>query len=128
VLVGLRWNRTVSPAVIEAYQPKGWRNHPAVLGWAGFESALLAYQRATCDEWRGRGFADTCLASTEGLFAASGLPVIVGRPAWTTDPAVHRSHQSNLLRKDPVFYGPLFPGVPADLDYVWPNASAVDGG
>jgi hypothetical protein len=35
---------------------------------------------------------------------------------------VHRSHQSNLIRKDPAFYGPLFPGVPDDLDYVWPRS------
>jgi len=26
-----------------------------------------------------------------------------------------------LVRKDPEHYGPLFPGVPADLEYVWPT-------
>jgi hypothetical protein len=123
VLVGLRWNRTGLTPVIEAYEPKGWRNHPAVLGWKGFEAGLLDYQRAVCAEWSRRGFADTCLASTAGLFEASGLPVARTRPAWVDDPAVHRSHQSNLIRKDPVFYRPLFPGVPDDLEYVWPPSS-----
>jgi len=32
------------------------------------------------------------------------------------------SHQSNLLRKDPEFYRPVFgPDVPDDLPYVWPR-------
>jgi Pyrimidine dimer DNA glycosylase len=120
VLVRLRWNHAVG--FIESFKPKGWRNHPAVLAWRGYEASLLDYQRAICAEWTGRGFADTCLASTEGLFAASGLPADTGRPPWADDPAVHRSHQSNLIRKDADLYAQLFPGVPADLEYVWPAA------
>ena len=54
MLVGLRWNRTGLTPVIEAYEPKGWRNHPAVLGWKGFEAGLLDYQRAVCAEWSRR--------------------------------------------------------------------------
>ncbi len=42
-------------------------------------------------------------------------------PPWLGDPALHRSHQPSLLRKDPEFYRPLFgPDVPDDLPYVWP--------
>ena len=107
VLVRLRWRRPDN--VIEDYEPKGWKNHPAVLGWKGYEASLLEYQRATCAEWTAR--------------LASGLPDDTARPPWTHDPAVHRSHQSNLIRKDPDFYGPLFPGVPGDLEYVWPAMS-----
>ncbi|WP_344904429.1 hypothetical protein [Actinomadura meridiana] len=43
-------------------------------------------------------------------------------PPWLGDPALHRSHRSALVRKDPDFYGPRFPGVPADLPYVWPKS------
>lgn len=124
VLLGLRWQRP--PGVIEAYEPKAWKNHPAVTGWRGFESSLADYQRVTCAEWTSRGFADTCLASTLGLFEASGRPDDHVRPAWTLLPAVHRSHQSNLIRKDPLVYGPLFPGVPGDLEYVWPRDVVED--
>lgn len=120
VLLGLRWNRSGPEAFIETYAAKGWRNHPAVLGWKGFEGGLVDYQRVICAEWKRRGFADTCLASSAALLEASGLSREDTRPAWTYDPAVHRSHQSNLIRKDPDFYAPIFPGVPADLDYVWP--------
>lgn len=41
-------------------------------------------------------------------------------PPWLGDAELHRSHQSNLIRKDPTRYGPLFPGVPDDLPDVWP--------
>jgi hypothetical protein len=41
-------------------------------------------------------------------------------PPWLGDEAFHRSHRSSLLRKDPEHYGPLFPEVPDDLEYVWP--------
>ena len=44
-------------------------------------------------------------------------------PPWLGDPALHRSHQSALVRKDPEFYGPRFPGVPDNLPYVWPVRS-----
>jgi hypothetical protein len=34
---------------------------------------------------------------------------------------LHLSHRSNLLRKDPIHYGPLFEdGLPDDLEYIWP--------
>ena len=38
----------------------GWRHHPAVLMWKGYEEALVAYGRAVCVEWCRRGKADTC--------------------------------------------------------------------
>jgi hypothetical protein len=44
-------------------------------------------------------------------------------PPWLGDSALHRSHQSALLRKDPELYRPWFPGVPDDLPYVWPVRS-----
>jgi hypothetical protein len=42
-------------------------------------------------------------------------------PSWWGDEAVHRSHRSSLLRKDPEHYRSRFePGLPDDLEYVWP--------
>jgi hypothetical protein len=41
-------------------------------------------------------------------------------PPWLGDDAVHRSHRSALVRKDPEHYRPRFPDVPPDLPYVWP--------
>jgi len=106
-----------------------WKHHPAVLMWKGYEAALVAYGAAICGEWRRRGFADTCEAKILVDAAAAGVGRArsqaalekAGRlPPWLGDPALHRSHQSSLLRKDPAHYGPLFPGVPDDLPYEWP--------
>ena len=46
-------------------------------------------------------------------------------PSWLGDEALHRSHRSNLVAKDPDFYRPrfaeLFGPEPDDLPYVWPG-------
>jgi hypothetical protein len=50
-------------------------------------------------------------------------------PSWLGDEALHRSHRSNLIAKDPDFYRPrfteLFGPEPDDLPYVWPEADDV---
>jgi hypothetical protein len=122
VLTGLR--RNPANGRIESFEAKGWRNHPAVLMWRGFEASLAEYQRATCAAWTARGFADTCETKTAGLLSAAGADGAVASPPWLGDEQLHRSHRSNLIRKDPAFYGPLFPGVPPDLPYVWPVVAA----
>lgn len=96
----------------------GWQSHPAVKMWRGFERGLVAYGIAICDEWRSRGFQDTCLDKIHQFVALH--PDSGGSPGWLT-PDLCLSHQSNLLRKDRAHYGPLFPNVPDDLPYVWPN-------
>ena len=106
---------------VEAYQilrvleglTKGWRNHPAVLMWAGHEPALAEYGRVICIEWIERGYNDTLLPKFELLANADNLP------AWLGDERLHTSHKSNLIRKDETFYAPKFPGIPNDLPYFW---------
>jgi hypothetical protein len=109
----------------------GWRHHPAVRMWRGRLEALGRYTLACCEAWTDGGRADTCAATvvldlreagvtrirTQAELAAAGA-----LPTWVGDPAFHLAHQSSLVRKDPDFYGPLFPGVPDDLPYVWPPA------
>lgn len=41
-------------------------------------------------------------------------------PPWIGREDFHRSHQSNLLRKDKDYYGRFNWSVPDDLPYVWP--------
>lgn len=98
----------------------GWVNHPAVRMWRGFEPALKLYAIAICDEWAARGYQDTVreqiLARCEG-----GVPPEEALlPPWLGEPAFHRSHQSNLIRKDPAHYMLRFSSVPPDLPYAWP--------
>lgn len=96
----------------------GWANHPAVRMWRGHEGALLAYQHAVCSEWVDvRGYKDTCLEKT---IALAGRSLDTMLPEWIGDTAFHVSHRSNLIRKRPDIYSPIWPDVPDDLEYVWP--------
>jgi len=109
----------------------GWTSHPVVRMWRGRTPALVAYGLASVRVWRERGFADT----THTLIAEFA-PDVVGvpqeelaragmLPSWVGDEAVHLSHRSNLLAKEPDFYRPLFQPLfgaePEDLPYVWPE-------
>jgi hypothetical protein len=97
---------------------KGWRNHPAVRMWRGYEPMLLRYGLVVCDEWDARGYADTVRGKLEIHRRETGGPLLA--PPWLGDEAVHASHRSNLLRKDPEFYGRYGWREPPDLPYVWP--------
>lgn len=101
----------------------GWLNHPAVKMWRGYEWALLHYQKAIVVEWRDRGYRDRCFIKTFDLFFSVPRPIVERNelPRWWGDPRLHLSHQSNLLRKDPEHYGPVFTGVSDDLPYFWPT-------
>jgi hypothetical protein len=111
----------------------GWRHHPAVLMWKGYEEALGRYAFTMCEVWTERGFADTCAATIGADLREAGVHCVRTQaaledagalPPWLGDPAFHRSHQSSLVRKDPEHYRPLFPDVPDDLEYLWPVRSA----
>ena len=109
---------------IEEY---GWRHHPVVRMWRGCDQALIAYGLEVCSEWVRRGNRDSVRGKISALSARQPPPgqgelaAAGALPRWLGDAEFHRSHQSALLRKDPVHYGPLFPGVPDDLPYVWPQ-------
>lgn len=109
-----------------------WASHPAVLMWKGFEEALGSYGLAMCDEWRRRGFDDTCAATIAADLATAGVEQLRSYPElaragalppWLFDESVQRSHRSSLVRKDPAHYAATFPEVPPDLTYVWPVRS-----
>lgn len=108
----------------------GWKNHPAVLMWSGYEEALVAYALAVCDEWTARGHADTVATTIRtDLEIGTGLTTVRTQPqlrraeqlpAWLGDDAFHRSHRATLLRKDPEHYRLHFPDDPDDAEPVWP--------
>jgi hypothetical protein len=103
----------------------GWRNHPAAHMWRGHVPALTKYGLVVADAWIAGGRSDT--VRPQVLAFAPEVDALdqheLDLPSWLGDPAFHRSHQSNLLRKDLEHYGPLFPDVPPDLPYVWPKPS-----
>ncbi|MFJ8630866.1 MSMEG_6728 family protein [Streptomyces sp. NPDC093568] len=110
----------------------GWRRHPAVRMWTGYEEALVRYGLEICRVWREQGHQDTCAASLVAGLAGHRpgaevreqpeLAAAGELPPWLGDEAFHDSHRSALLRKDREAYAGRFPGVPADLPYVWPSS------
>jgi hypothetical protein len=95
----------------------GWQSHPAVLMWRGFEPALATYGRICCEVWQDRGYTD----SLWDWFYFREADEAATMPPWLNNPAFHSSHRSNLLRKDPIWYGRYGWTESPDLPYVWPT-------
>lgn len=104
---------------VETY---GWKNHPAVKMWVGYEASLVDYSIYICDEWIKRGFKDTCREKIFTIAEANNLlddvPIA---PQWLYDERIHASHRSNLLRKAPEHYNQFNWSESADLAYFWPH-------
>lgn len=115
-------NKRLGKQRVEAWQilraltgeSTGWVNHPATKMWRGYENYLVKYGAAICREWIYRGFNDSLMPKF--LDHYDNFPEI--RPWWYDFEPLHVSHQSNLYRKDPVFYA-RFASVGAELPYVW---------
>lgn len=109
-----------------------WKNHPAVQMWRGSEFKLITYGLAICEEWRSRGFEDN-MRKRILEFEQDALSNGVFRPErnnhepwWIGADIFHRTHRSNLLKKDPQHYRKFWPEEPDDLDYLWPPGLPLD--
>lgn len=116
----------------------GWSNHPAVIQWRGYKGSLLIYTYAMSKEWyirRGKVHGSWKRTREEqdklwNMILVSGkMPKL---PEWVGDPRYHMSHQSNLFRKDPIYYGVFFPAIAdnpdlQDLEYFWPSKEGYNG-
>lgn len=89
----------------------GWRSHPAVLMWKGYELMLGVYMDTMIDCWIERGYRNN--------MRKTGFTNAVA-PPWFGSEALHASHRSNLLRKDPTYYGAFGWAEGPHLPYVWP--------
>lgn len=91
----------------------GWQNHPAVRMWRGYSQALQQYMDAILHEWvTVRGF-----KNSYSMHGASAFEP----PPWIGDESFHAAHRSNLLRKNPEWYGRFGWTESPDLPYVWPK-------
>lgn len=95
-------------------KPKAWVNHPVVHMWRGYEQALIEYACIICDEWTLQGFVDNC---KQKIVQYKNDKVIY--PWWLGISKFHESHQSNLFRKNQVYYRD-FENVGPFLPYCWP--------
>jgi hypothetical protein len=87
-------------------------SHPVTRMWRGYEESLKLYQNITILEWIGRGYKNNM--KMEDVDANQLV-----FPEWFGNTDFHRSHRSNLLRKNFNYYSEFF-DEPTDLEYVWP--------
>jgi hypothetical protein len=105
--------------VLAGRKTGGWVNHPAVLMWENYEYSLMQYQLAIVEEWKNRGYKDTCLEKTYEIF--EGIESSFKKPWWLGTRQFHESHQSNLLRKDFEYYSQFGWKVNNEIEYWWPT-------
>jgi hypothetical protein len=88
--------------------------------WRGYEPALVDYLMAGVEELfrRGRDYSGRPWFNE---LESRSVPGRLAMPPWLGDPDFHASHRSNLLRKDPVWYGKFGWIEPDNLEYVWPE-------
>ena len=94
-----------------------WINHPAVRMWLPYYPALLLYRNEMIKEWISRGFKNAM-----SILEISELIIIM--PIWLGNPLLHSSHRSNLLRKDPTWYGQFGWIEKPDMQYWWPVSTS----
>lgn len=96
-----------------------WANHPAVKMWKGYEKTLALYGYFMCKEWVNRGYKDFL----GGWFWEKYISTPHTDnwcPPFMLNEYFLRSHQSNLIRKFPEHYRPIFgDNVPDNLPYIW---------
>lgn len=124
-----------------------WKNHPAVKMWKGHHTALLEYVHTMNREWVHRGFnSNIALEKAKYLylnyFFNEPEHSEYNYPTWLGDTDFHVSHRANLKRKAyedidryaekkqvkrldeaitwAATYEVIWPGIPADMPYVWP--------
>lgn len=93
---------------------RGWINHPAAVMWRGYLDALKWYHNLAIEEWIKRGY-------NNNMSMMAYNAVTMKFPPWVGDEDFHASHRSNLLRKDPEFYGVYGWKEPDNLEYIWPG-------
>lgn len=105
----------------------GWRNHPAVKMWRGFEHELIDYGLTVCSEWVSRGYVDNCAKQIAGFDLTYHNQRDGRTPSWLGDDRFHASHRAALLYKLPKWYRqfgwldePAIPNEKGSLPYVWP--------
>lgn len=97
---------------------KGWKNHPAVKQWAGYENALVEYGVAMCEEWIARGYNDT---TTEKIKQFYNKKSTTEFPPWWGKRKFHSSHRQVLLFKDVHWYSKFKWKETPKYDYWWPT-------
>lgn len=96
----------------------GWSNHPAAVMWRNYPDALKRYVNVMILTWCSFGYRNDM-----DLYR---VPRQILLPPWIGNPKFHDSHKSNLLRKDPAYYGRFNWPVSTTVEYMWPPETHPD--
>jgi Pyrimidine dimer DNA glycosylase len=112
-------NKRLNKQILECYQilnvlsgkskTGGWRNHPAVLMWKGYERGLWQYVQAMVREARQRGIRTENNESNLNRLKDMCWDTWGSNPPefWSDTNKLMRittTHKANLFDKDPIFY------------------------
>lgn len=112
-------NKRLNKQILEGYQilnvlsgrskGGGWRNHPAVLMWKGYEHGLWKYIESMVQIANLRGIkTENNVKNLNTLYAECAEDWGTEHPAfWRDEHKVMRiitTHRANLFRKDPLYY------------------------
>jgi hypothetical protein len=89
----------------------GWKNHPIVKMWRGYENALIEYKNTMIEEWVDRGYNNN--------MEIEPVNDLVIYPPWFGVEVLHASHRSNLLSKDYDYYSQFNWKEKPGQKYVW---------
>jgi hypothetical protein len=118
-------NKRLNKQKVEAYQilntlsgkSKGWKNHPAVLMWKGYEGSLVEYALIIAKECLDRGFKDTLIPKFKEYEILYSNKT---KPPWFGNKEFHDSHKSNLIRKNHEHYNRFWQNIEPNIEYSWP--------
>lgn len=102
------------------YHKHGWDEYPVCKMWYGHLGVLGWYYTVLHSVAKAQNLTMLPIKGVElPEMLVMGSPVIF--PSWIGSPALHRSHQSNLLKRNEKHYRFWFgTTVPKNLDYHWP--------
>jgi hypothetical protein len=119
--------RQIYNIVSDQATTKGWRRHPAVLMWKGYDTAFFHYLTAIKEECVSRGI--NTLKNWQAILDMHewnwnrGENIVY--PPWWGDEKVHQSHRNNLYRKNPDHYPQFkndsFISCCERCNYYWPT-------
>jgi hypothetical protein len=116
-------NKRLGKQRVEAYQilrvlaglTKGWKNHPAVQMWRGYEDCLEVYYNECVIEWKRRGFKNRMELCIGKMYE----PDNVIYPEWFGNPKFHSAHRASLLAKNYEWYSQFGWTEEPKIEYYW---------
>lgn len=110
--------------ILNKTETKGWRKHPCVRQWIGFENCLIYYRNECIIEWTKR-------KNKDGSFCKNNMPLwkISGDiiyPDWFGYEEFHSCHRATLLYKDYEWYSQFGWTEEPKYEYWWPSKNSKE--